>query len=878
MANCCKRSIVHRDSPCFVLLSVIVVLVFVVGTTTIRPLSVSAQDDLLPRLERALEDAGATVLDADDSSLEGVWSLTVQYGGAGGTIQIEKAQNAQEAQQIASSFSSTAAGGKSTTINGVPAKYLVSTAQSAGQQNSQTSLWWARDKYFVFMYLVSTDDIGPVRQLGEVVDDVLSGADGTGGGTGDASDETVVEEALSVSVSPVSFKALGDSVEIEVTLTGADPSYKDVTLTGHGLDRSAVTDARGRTSFTVTHTEEALSEYRFRIGAEGLVQEVRIPVLAIDIRPEIAPATGEPYAGVAADGVSVLVIEVDLGVETGGTLNVEQPELGSLGGAALRSDGTVDVSGGTATLEYTPPAYLGTDVLTEEMPSVPADGPGSQAAQPTVFRNGSPWAAVVPLAFTYTDSGGERTPITVDVRVVRPPVMLVHGFTGDKTTWTSLQSYLKDRRFDAVINEYYRGDQGIHDQARGLGEDIRRETDRYSSLGLKIARVDVVGHSMGGLIARDYTWGFEPHPTDVRKIIMVGTPNHGANFLDKTLGNLAAEFGGTHNLASEQLYSGSAFMRDLNRGEDVGRHLNPDIQYGNIYGELTDYVVPNTSAYLNGVTSHGISGVTHSAAIPLPGVPITESDTVFGWVTDWLVSDIPRARLRSTSVEVVKGEGGVFLSGVDTNGKETREDLTAFPKAVQAWEEIGTESDGRARIRLSVAGLAWGTLDLAPDSQIAIGNVTPHAVTVRVRRGSARFRSLRRSGGGHFQVVIGEQPAGEWYTFHPDAKVIGLDTEFVVRADDSGEAEVLVLDGRALFSGSDAVEEADALTLESGQAAAVGVVEGYESTLAEDQWWTDGFYRPSLLEVLQEWWSILRSAVASMFEADAAAEPVVIAE
>lgn len=849
--------------PLRVAISLVAMAAILATTLAISPPALSAEDDLSVRLEAAFNASNVTVNEVRSGSaaVAGDCEVDFSYREWKGFARIKQASSSSAAQDMVV----RGTGLKTVQINGVTG--FGGTVNESDEYIGQvvfSSVNWARDDYFAETTLWGTTDTKALLTVAEVVDDVLSGATGGGSGDGSGTGDAVpppVEAGLSASAVPPSFSKLGDSATVKVTLTGPDVAGKAVSLTGHGLDLSATTDAGGAASFAVTHDDEDLTEYRFAVTSEGMTREVVIPVSAFDIHPEKEAGSGQPYAGVVADGRSSLAIEIDLGAAATGTLRVATPDLGTLGGSAVGGDGAIALSGGKATVDYTPPAYLADARLTERIAPPEATGMtiGSARAAHTVYaNNGSPWAAKVPLTFTHTAEDGRTIDVVVDVLVARAPVMLVHGFTGDKTTWTRLQAYLADHRFDPVVNEYYLGNQGVHDQARGLGEDIARELDRYTSLGLKIARVDIVGHSMGGLIARDYTWGFEPHPTDVRKIIMVGTPNHGANFFDKSLGNLAASWGGTHTLASEQLYSGSASLKDLNAGEAVGRHLNPDVQYGNIYGVLTDYVVPNTSAHLNGVMGRGIMGVTHSPAIPLPGVPITESGTVFGWVADWLGSDISRVRLRSTTIEIVKGEGRVYLSGIDA-GKETTEEITSYPRTVEPWEEIGTGPDSRARIRLSVAGLTWGTIDLAPDSLIALGNVAPGAATVRVRRGSARFRSLSRNGGGHFQVVIGEQPPGEWYTFHPDAKVIGLDTDFAVSAGSGGEVEALVLDGRARFDDGTTAAEDDMLTLSEGQAGAVGVPAGYTSQLAQDQWWADGFYRPSFLEVLQEWWAIVRS-------------------
>lgn len=830
----------------------------------------AAQEDLSARLEAALGRVDVTVerVDMTDTPAAragiSVWNFV--HRGTKGTLRIRQAASPGAAQALVVSDGPV----RAVRINDVTG-YAISTDTEAGQLGRivMVTVNWARNDYWAEGILWGVTDAKDLLFVCEVVDSVLSSATGSDSGAGADPGVAVpppVKPGLSASASPGSFTKLGDSVTVRVKLSGPEVDGKAVALVGHGLDLSATTDSGGGASFTVSHDDEALTEYRFTVTSEGMTRDVVIPVSIFDIHPEIEAVSGKPFAGVVADGRSALAIEIDLGTDTGGTLRVEKPELGTLGGSALGEGGGVALSGGKATIDYTPPAYLDASRLTERVTPPETSGPtigSARGAQTLYVEDGSLWAANVPITFTHTAEDGRDTDVVVDVLVTRAPVLLLHGFGGGRATWLEMQSFLGGKGFDAVINEYYLGNQDIHDQARGLGADIAREKGRYASLGLKMSRVDLVAHSMGGLIARDYTYGFPPHPTDVRKIIMVGTPNHGASFFDKCLGNVMADVTAKHSAASEQLYSGSAFLAQLNAGESVGRHLNPDVQYGNIYGVRTDYVVPGSSAYLNGVAQHIIFGVTHSSDIPLPGVPITASDEVNGWVVEWLGADIPRAPLRATKAQVVDGAGDVSIQGIEAKG-ETLVDITSFPHDVQPWEHVATGSASRARIRLSVGGLAWGSIDLAPDTIIALGNLTPDSVTVRVRRGSARFRSLKREGGGHFEVVIGETSPGEWTTLHPDAKVIGLDTDFVVAAGEGGEAEALVLDGRALFDDGTAASDDGMRDLGPSQAGAVGVDSSYTSRLAREQWWTDGFYRPSFLEVLQEWWAILWSRFQAM--------------
>lgn len=841
---------------------------------------VVAQDDLSAKLEAALSGSGATVAemryDAEGTSFSGAasspeWIIGFNKNGLGGIIEIHKEPDADLAFRSAATLFNLSQNASNITVNGAKGGADSDTGQQGDFYHQIARVWWVRGDYFVFSYLTGTTDTNKMLEVAKVVDVVLSGASGSGG-TGDAVDDTVeppAEPGLTARAVPASFSEIGATVSIRVTLTGPEVAGKPVSLMGHGLELSAVTDSGGVASFAVTHDDETLGEYRFAVTSEGLTSEIAVPVLALDIHPEIEPVGGAPYAGVAADGRSVLAIEIDAGTGVDGTLRVADPDLGTLAGGALGSDGVVTLSGGKAIIEYTPPPYIAGDRMADRVPPLVNSGAtiGSARGAQTVYINGgSPWAATVPITFTHTDADGAETDVVIDVLVTRAPVLLIHGFGGSRATWAALQQHLGERRFDAIVNEYYLGDQGVHDQARGLGTDISREIGRYADLGVKLARVDLVGHSMGGLIAREYTYGLPPHPSDVRKIIMVGTPNHGASFADKVLGNLMASITARHPRASEQLYAGSAFLAQLNDGEAFGRHLSPDVQYGNIYGVRTDYVVTHSSAYLNGVARHIITGVTHSSDIPLPGIPITSSDAINGWIVEWLNSDIPRAPLRSTKAQIVAGSGDVFISGIETFG-ETLLDVEAYPKDVQPWEHVVTGADSRARIRLSVAGLAWGSIDLAPDTIIALGNLTPDSVTVRIRQGSARFRSLKRNGGGHFEAVVGESAPGEWTTFHPDAKIVGLDTDFVVSTDGAGQVEALVLEGQAAVDDGSAELVGEPTVIDSGQVAAVGVGVNYASEIAANDWWSDGFYRVSFIEVLQEWWAIVRSLIEPAAEA-----------
>ncbi len=114
-----------------------------------------------------------------------------------------------------------------------------------------------------------------------------------------------------------------------------------------------------------------------------------------------------------------------------------------------------------------------------------------------------------------------------DGSTVKCPVLLVHGYmvVDPNGTWYVMKDWLENDGFDA----YYIDLEPWILPANGDITDYAGELDDEIAMILentKAAKIDIVAHSMGGLVSRWYSrFGYKGN---IRNIIMLGTPNHGS--------------------------------------------------------------------------------------------------------------------------------------------------------------------------------------------------------------------------------------------------------------------------------------------------------------------------------------------------------------
>ncbi len=125
------------------------------------------------------------------------------------------------------------------------------------------------------------------------------------------------------------------------------------------------------------------------------------------------------------------------------------------------------------------------------------------------------------------------------LKVYRPPVILIHGLWSTSETWNVMFDWMVNDGFNvSTIDWTSNGD--LNKEFEALPRKIKVLKEGYLRKGINLSKVDVVGHSTGGLIARRYI-ADDNYKFDIRKLIMLGTPNHGSFLAD-----LYQEFGGKY--------------------------------------------------------------------------------------------------------------------------------------------------------------------------------------------------------------------------------------------------------------------------------------------------------------------------------------------
>jgi triacylglycerol esterase/lipase EstA (alpha/beta hydrolase family) len=181
-----------------------------------------------------------------------------------------------------------------------------------------------------------------------------------------------------------------------------------------------------------------------------------------------------------------------------------------------------------------------------------------------------------------------------DPAPARLPVILVHGVMVNDGVWFTMRRYLARHGVGAVYTINYSPPYGdIEHFAEQLGAKIESVCAVTGA-----ARVLLVCHSMGGLVARAYVR--QRGPARIKRIVTIGTPHHGSVFARGVIGRCLA-----------QMRPGNAWLAELNRDESKPSA----VPITSIWSRHDSLVAPQASGELACAENVAVVGVGHNALL-----------------------------------------------------------------------------------------------------------------------------------------------------------------------------------------------------------------------------------------------------------------------
>jgi pimeloyl-ACP methyl ester carboxylesterase len=152
---------------------------------------------------------------------------------------------------------------------------------------------------------------------------------------------------------------------------------------------------------------------------------------------------------------------------------------------------------------------------------------------------------------------------TINASPKKPlPAILIHGYLADASTWNKWKDLLKKDGISAYPITFNQSDDrcgSASDHAKELSTKIAQIKNQTGQ-----SKVNIIGHSKGGLDARVY---LASGAQDVANLIMIGTPNSGSPIAQN------------NNLCAPAIY-------DLKPGApDTKVKMNPNTRYYTIAGD-----------------------------------------------------------------------------------------------------------------------------------------------------------------------------------------------------------------------------------------------------------------------------------------------------
>ena len=238
----------------------------------------------------------------------------------------------------------------------------------------------------------------------------------------------------------------------------------------------------------------------------------------VDIAP-VPEYGGFEVSGIAADGVTKIALQA----KSQSPGSVKFSFTGRLGAGF---DGGLMTQPGATPLATTVTVHTHPDGIGGHAALAYYQAPGDFAGIDFDGKSTLPKDRSITFAAHFSGDAGASGDIgPIPLTIARPPLVLIHGIWSGAGTWDKF-SAARDPRFGVTIATWD-GYSSIAAGALQVLKDVYEARNALRRRGTSVTRVDVVAHSMGGLIAR-YIDG---HYSEViHKLITLDTPHDGSKF------------------------------------------------------------------------------------------------------------------------------------------------------------------------------------------------------------------------------------------------------------------------------------------------------------------------------------------------------------
>lgn len=196
------------------------------------------------------------------------------------------------------------------------------------------------------------------------------------------------------------------------------------------------------------------------------------------------------------------------------------------------------------------------------------------------------------------------------------PVLFVHGTAGNSAMWLPTAKVLKQRGYCVFAWDFgklppaeqmwlpgFYGLADVNSNAKELAANVEKVKAMTGA-----AKVDLVGHSQGAMLAKKYIAQLGG-ADNVRRVVGAGGSFHGTTGSGTMAAATVKEHASSNIKSPNQQHWNSAHIRDLNAYPDT----DPRVVYTSIYSTSDGVVTPYTSSRLQSVNGADVANVDAQA-------------------------------------------------------------------------------------------------------------------------------------------------------------------------------------------------------------------------------------------------------------------------